>query len=102
MITYDQFIANAEPEDIRVLNLLSQGQEIKFSVAADADAMFQRLVRLESAGFLLRTNRAYYRVDGVLWQSFTALIEPAASVYLAQAASERLALSRDPLPAQGG
>jgi hypothetical protein len=99
MITYDQFLANAEAEDIRVLNLLSQGQEIKFNDGAEADAMFQRIVRLDSAGFVLRVTRAYFRIDGMLWQSFTALIDPVASTYLAQAAAERVQLSRLPLPA---
>lgn len=98
MITYDQFIANAETEDIRVLNLLAQGQEIKFNVAVEADTFFQRIQRLDTAGFVLRANRAYFRVGGVLWQGFTALIDPAASVYLARAAAERVQLSRLPLP----
>lgn len=97
MITYDQFLANAEAEDIRVLNLLSQGQEIRFTDAVAADTFFQRVLRLDTAGFLLEASRKYRRIDGVLWQAFTAIIDPAASAYLARAASERVQLSRLPL-----
>lgn len=98
MITYEEFLANAEAEDIRILNLLSQGQEIKFTDGAEADTMFQRVVRLDTAGFIVEASRSYRRIDGVLWQTFSALIDPVASTYLARAASERILLSRLPLP----
>ena len=66
---------------------------------AEADAMFLRILRLDEAGFVLRISRHFTRREGVVWQGFEALIEPAASTYLATAASERVRLSRDPLPA---
>lgn len=99
MIDYATFLAQAQAEDIRVLNLLSMGQSLQFNVAADADAMFQRIARLDDAGFVLRASRIYERRDGVIWQRFEALIDPMASTYLARAASERVLLSRSPLPA---
>lgn len=98
MISYAEFLALAQPEDIRVLNLLAQGQKLEFNNPAEADAMFQQFERLDSAGFIIRFNRAYERRSGVLWQSFDALVEPVASIYLATAASERVLYSRDPLP----
>ena len=100
MISYPEFLANAQAEDIRVLNLLAQGQRLEFSSPAEADAMFQHIERLDSAGFVIRVSRVYERRSGVLWQSFEALIEPVASTYLAKAASERVLLSREPLPAE--
>lgn len=98
MITYNEFLANAEAEDIRVMNLLSQGQRIRFNDAAEADAMFQRIARLDTAGFVLRASRSYERIDNTLWQVFDGLIDPIAATYLARAASERVQLSRLPLP----
>ena len=74
------------------------GQPIRHTDPAEADAVFARIVRLEGAGFILRASRAYERRDGVLWQSFEAVVEPAATGYLARAASERIQLSRAPLP----
>lgn len=97
MIDYPQFLANADSEDIRVMNLLSQGQTVSFSDAAEADAMFARIARLDEAGFVVRASRHYERVDGTLWQRFEGLIEPVAAGYLAKAASERVLLSRDPI-----
>jgi hypothetical protein len=99
VIDYPTFLAQAQAEDIRVLNLLAQGQALQFTNASEADAMFQRIVRLDTAGFVLRASRTYERRDGVMWQVFEALIDPIASGYLAQAASERVLLSRVPLPA---
>ncbi|WFC43169.1 hypothetical protein [Pseudoxanthomonas sp. SE1] len=98
MISYEDFLTNAEPEDIRVMNLLSQGQTISFEDSSEAEAMFQRIARLDGAGFVLRASRHYERVDGVLWQRFEGLIDPVAANYLARAASERVQLSREPLP----
>jgi len=100
MISYEDFLTNADSEDIRVMNLLSQGQTISFNDGGEAEAMFQRVVRLDSAGFILRASRHYERVDGVLWQRFDGLIDPVAANYLARAASERVQLSRDPLPTE--
>jgi hypothetical protein len=99
MIDYTTFLAQAQAEDIRVLNLLSMGQSLQFNATAEADAMFQRIVRLDDAGFVLRASRHYERRDGVRWQILEALIDPIAATYLARAASERVLLSRVPLPA---
>lgn len=99
MIDYPTFLQLAEAEDIRVMNLLSQGQPLEFVDPAEADSMFLRILRLDEAGFVLRLSRHYSRRDGVVWQTFEALIEPGASTFLARAASERVQLSRDPLPA---
>jgi hypothetical protein len=99
VITYAEFLANAQPEDIRVMNLLAQGQKLEFNDPAEAESMFQQILRLDTAGFVLRTARVFERRSGVLWQSFDALIDPVASTYLAKAASERVLLSREPLPA---
>lgn len=99
MIDYATFLALAQAEDIRVMNLLAQGQRLEFNDPAEADAMFLQIGRLDEAGFILRMSRHYERRSGVLWQGFDAVIDPVASTYLAQAASERVRLSRDPLPA---
>lgn len=98
MIDYPTFLANAEPEDIRLMNLLSQGHKLTYTDDAEARAVFQRIQRLDTAGFVVRCSHHYERRNGVLHQSFEALIEPAAAVYLADAASERIQLSREPLP----
>lgn len=98
MITYDQFLANAQPEDIRVLNLFAMGQRIQHTDTAEADGLVQRIARLDTAGFLLRTTRGYERKEGVLWQTFEGFVDPQAASYLARAASERVQLSRLPLP----
>lgn len=98
MIRYDDFIANASAEDIRVLNLFAMGQRIEFNDPVQADAMFAQVERLDAAGFIIRANRGYERRSNVLWQTFEAFIEPVAANYLARAASERVQLSREPLP----
>ncbi|WP_296280537.1 hypothetical protein [Pseudoxanthomonas sp.] len=98
MISYEQFLALAEGEDIRVLNLLSQGQVIQFDNAADADVMQARIDRLDTAEFLLRATRHRDLRDGVRWHVFEAIVDPVASTYVAKAAAERVALSREPLP----
>ena len=98
MIDYPTFLANAEPEDIRLMNLLSQDHKLTYTDPAEADAVFQRIQRLDTAGFIVRCSHHYERRDNALLQSFEALIVPAAAVYLADAASERIRLSRDPLP----
>lgn len=98
MISYEQFLQLAESEDIRVLNLLSQGQLQKFDNPAEADQMQARVDRLEAAGFLLRATRHREIREGVVWHSFEALIEPVASTYVAKAAAERVQLSRELLP----
>lgn len=98
MISYEQFLQLADAEDIRVLNLLSQGQSLKFDNAGDADQLFARIERLDTAGFVIRASRHYERREGTMWQSFEALIDPVASTFVAKAASERVLISRDPLP----
>ena len=50
MISYEDFLANADAEDIRVMNLLSQGQTISFNDGGEAEAMFQRIVRRVQSG----------------------------------------------------
>ncbi|WP_396616810.1 hypothetical protein ACHZ97_04330 [Lysobacter soli] len=99
MITYEQFLADTEVEDIRVLNLLSQGQRIQFNDLAQATAMGERVARLEDAGLVLRWTHSRERVDGAIWHGFDGLVDPVAAAYLARAASERVVLSRNPLPA---
>lgn len=98
MISYAQFLASAQPEDIRVMNLFAMGQKIEFDNAAQADDMFARVGRLDSAGFVLRMSRTYENRAGVVWQRFEAFIDPVASTYLSTAAAERVQLSRLPLP----
>ena len=98
MISYDEFIANASADDIRILNLFAMGQKIEFNDPAQADAMFAQVERLDAAGFVIRAHRGYERRAGALWQTFEAFIEPVAANYLARAASERVQLSREPLP----
>lgn len=98
MIDYATFLALAEAEDIRVLNLLAQGHKLQFNVAEEAEAMQARIDRLDAAGFVVRDSRHRERRSDGLWIIFEALIEPAASIYVANAASERVQLSRDPLP----
>lgn len=98
MLSYPEFLAQTPIDDVRLLNLISQGQQIKFDNAPEADAMYEQLNRLEQDGLLLRFERSYERVDGVRWYLFEGIVDPVAAVYLANAASERLVLSRDPLP----
>lgn len=100
MITYEQFIQLAEPQDIFTLNELSQGHAPAFNDGAEADVYFARIVRLNDAGFIVKASRHYEPKEGVMWQSFTAVIDPQATVYLARAAMERVIISRDPIPAQ--
>jgi hypothetical protein len=98
VITYADFIANADAEDIRVMNLLSMGQRLEFVDDTEAEAMFARIARLDGAGFIIEATRKFQRRDGALWQMFDAVIEPAAAAYLARAAAERVQLSREVLP----
>lgn len=88
--SYEEFITTTDAEDARVMNLFAMDQMIEFNNDADADAMFARLERLDTAGYVLNFSRKYERREGVRWQSFEAFIQPTAAAYLARAASERI------------
>lgn len=98
MISYDQFVATIEAEDIRVLNLFAMGQRPTFNDTVEGDAMLARAMRLFDAGLLLRPTLSWEKRDGATWRIFEGFVDPAAAAYLARIASERVLIHRDPLP----
>ncbi|RPE81851.1 hypothetical protein [Vulcaniibacterium tengchongense] len=97
MLTYEQFLTTPA-DDIRQLNLLAMGQKIEFNNADEAAAMLAQCERLRTAGLIVRLKHAKEAREGVEWQSFEAIVDPVAAVYLARCAAERVLHSTDLLP----
>lgn len=98
MITYAEFIANVNQDDLGMLTAFAQGNRSATRNAAEADALFTQVTRLFTAGLIWRVVRGYeQKSDGMEYQ-FDGYLSPVAFGYVAQAARERVILSRLPLP----
>lgn len=98
MITYDEFIANVNENDLAMLTEFVQGHRITAITAPEADALFAQAQRLFTAGLVWRVTRGYEMKSGMIEYSFDGFVDPIAAGYIAKACKERVILSRDPLP----
>lgn len=99
IITYETFLAQAQPADVQALNFLAMNQSVKTQDPVEADAMQAQGQRLFDAGLLTRLTRSLDRAsDGTVWHVFEGRVDPVGATYVARAASERLTLSRLPIP----
>lgn len=99
LISYNDFIANAQEADINALAILAAGTQVKTTNASEADGYQAQCQRLYDAGLLTRFARGLEMTsDGVSWHTFDGRLAPEAVPYIAQAAKERVLLSRNPIP----
>jgi hypothetical protein len=98
MITYEEFLANVNEDDLGMLTTFAQGNRAITRNAQEAEALFTQATRLFTAGMVWRVVRGYeQKSDGVEYQ-FDGYLSPVAFGYVAKAARERVMISRDPLP----
>jgi hypothetical protein len=98
--SYNDFIAGVQQADMRALALLTNGNVIQTTENTEADAIYAQLQRLFQYEMINLPKRGYNRLtDGTIWQTFEARVTPTALNYMAQAAMERIILSRAPIPA---
>jgi hypothetical protein len=98
MITYDQFIANVNENDLAVLTSFSVGKRIICLTQQEADAMIVQCERLREAGMCWRIVYAKENKAGGVEFQFDGYVDPVGAGYIAKAARERVMISRDPLP----
>lgn len=98
MISYDIFLQEANTDDVKLMNLFAMGQRISTTDAAEADLYHAAIQRLFEAQVVTRAVQGWEWKSDTLWYTFDATVDPVAAGYLATAASERLTLSRLPLP----
>lgn len=101
IITYANFLANAQQADILALNLLAQGIVVRTQDPVEADSYEAQCERLFQPGVecLVRYQRGKERdASGNVWHTFEGRVDPVAANYVAKAASERVVLSRAELP----
>lgn len=91
MITYAEFLQQATVRDLTILTLIAHKQVIRTDNLGDAEAYMADLTRLFNAGLISQGRRAYERINGTVYQSFDAILEPAAVTYMAQLAVDGLA-----------
>ena len=97
--TYEEFIANVQEQDLRALVLLTNGNIIETPDNVEGDTIKAQLTRLFNYEMINKPSERYDRkTDGAIWRQFEARIEAVALNYMAQAAMERVILSRAPLP----
>ena len=102
LIPYEVFLLNVQVNDLHALALLASGERIGTTDATEAEAYQAQGVRLFNAGVLDRFSRSVEQRAEVTWHLFDGRINPAAAVYVARCAAERVALSREPLPTPVG
>lgn len=101
--SYNQFIGGVQEADLRALALLTNGNVIQTDNAVEAEAIFAQLNRLFDYNMISKPKRGWDKVDLDLptekvWYTFECRVTSTALNYIAQAAMERVILSRDPLP----
>lgn len=99
IITYEVFLANAQPDDVRALALLADGSVIKTMNAAEADTYEAIGVRLYNAGVVSRFRRSIETISGETWHVFDGRVVPQALVYVADAARSFIQSQQAPDPA---
>lgn len=97
MISYNDFLANAQESDVRALGLLANGEVVKTNDAAEAETYQAIGTRLYNAGLLTRFRRSLEVLSGNTWHVFDGRVDPVAINYIATCAMERIKLSRDPI-----
>lgn len=97
MISYEDFLANAQEADVRALALLCNGEVVRTNNAQEAEGYQAMGVRLFDAGLLSRFRRSLEVINNQPWHVFDGQVHPVAITYIATAAMERVVLSRDPI-----
>ena len=97
-IDYTSFLANALDADISALAYMGAGVVIGTTTQAEALTFQQQGDRLYDAGLLRRFRSGREVRGGETWFIFDGELSVEAQNYVAQAAKERVILSRDPLP----
>lgn len=98
VIDYNTFLANVQTADLAMLTEFIQGKRVTGATQAEADALFAQAQRLYNAGLVWRVVRGYDQSSGVTVFTFDGFCDPVAAGYIAQAARERVQMSRLPLP----
>lgn len=98
LITYTQFLELAQEDDVRALTLFAGGEVIHTQSTEEAASFTNTLDRLWLGGTVTRVKSGREEIGDQTWFTFEARVKPAALVYVANAAKERLVLSRVPLP----
>lgn len=86
LISFADFLANANAADVRALALLAGDEVIKTQDAAEADTYQALGVRLFNAGVVTRFRRSIEVIGGDVWHVFDGRVPVAARVYVADAA----------------
>lgn len=100
VLPYDQFVAAVQKTHLDLLASFAGGLRVR---APETDqeqiaALRQQCLDLFNAELLDRVAEGYEREGGVVWRTFDGYANTIAIAYVQRLASDRVALSRDPLP----
>lgn len=100
-IPYDQFVAQVQPGHLNLLATFTAGTRVRVaqSDTAQIDTIRQQCLELFTSELLDRVAEGYERVGTETWRTFDGYVNEVASGYVNRLATDRIALSRDPLPA---
>lgn len=99
MISFEEFLQNANPDDVRALAILAGGELIKTQDAVEADTYQAIGVRLKQAGLLSRFRRSLEDIGDSEWHVFDGRVKTAALIYVADAAKFHIEYLRAATPA---
>lgn len=97
--SYNDFLTTILASDLKLLALWAMGERTATTDETEAAGFKAAGDRLYAAGLLERFNPAVELRSETNWYTFDGRLAPQAVPYVAYAASERIVLSRDPIPA---
>lgn len=99
-LPYTDFIASVQKSHLDLLAAFAGGVRVRSpeSDTAQVDALRQQCLDLFNAELLDRVAEGYEREGGVVWHTFDGYANAVATGYVQRLATDRIALSREPLP----
>lgn len=102
LIDYNTFVAQVQKTHLDLLATFTAATRVRVqeSDTQQIDAIRQQCLELFNVELLERVAEGYERVNGETWRTFDGYVVNVAHGYVQRLASERIALSRDPLPTE--
>ena len=101
LIDYNTFVANVQEGHLNLLSAFTAGTRVRVlnTDTVAIDTMRQQCEDLFGNELLTRVAEGYERVGSDVWRTFDGYVNEAAKGYVDRLARERIALSREPVPA---
>jgi len=102
LIDYNTFVANVQDGHLQLLATFAAGVRVREPEANTSriGELRQQCLDLYNAELLSRVAEGYERTtDGMTWHTFDGYVVESANGYVNKLARERVALSREPVPA---